>query len=104
MIIFATLIMQFSRYIVGNNKFDLTLNVIKIGIIVFTSFYLIGNFVPYYVGTDSFVYGASAVNLANGSWGISNELLQETGLLEFVPTQWVKTAQNKKNRKNDISI
>ena len=86
--------MQFSRYLVGKNKTDITLNVIKITIIVFTSIYLIGNFVPYYVGIDSLVYGASAVNLANGSWGISNELLKETGLWEFVPHQWVKTVHN----------
>jgi len=86
--------MQFSRYLVGKNKTDITLNVIKITIIVFTSIYLIGNFVPYYVGIDSLVYGASAVNLANGSWGISNELLKETGLWEFVPNQWVKTVHN----------
>jgi len=86
--------MQFSRYIVGKNKTDKTLNVIKITIIVFTSFYLIGNFAPYYMGVDSLVYGVSAVNLANGSWGIENELLQETGSLEFVPHQWIKTVQN----------
>jgi len=86
--------MQFSRYLVGKNKTDKTLNIIKIAIIVFTSFYLIGNFAPYYMGVDSLVYGVSAVNLANGTWGISNELLKETGLLEFVPHQWVKTVHN----------
>jgi len=89
-----TLIMEISKYPLVKNKTTLTLNVIKISIIIFTSIYLIGNFAPYYVGSDSLVYGVSSVNLANGSWGFTNELLQETGLWEFVPHQWVKTVHN----------
>jgi len=54
----------------------------------------LGNFFPYYWGADSLVYGISAINLANGSWEITNELLQETGKYEFVPNQWVRTVQN----------
>ena len=86
--------MEISKYPLVKNKTTLALNVIKISIIIFTSIYLIGNFAPYHMGSDSLLYGISSVNLANGSWGISNELLQETGSIEFVPPQWVKTVQN----------
>jgi len=70
------------------------LNIIKIAIIIFVSISLLGNFSPFYFGVDSLVYGLAAVNIANGSWEISNELLQETGSWDFVPDQWVKTEHN----------
>jgi len=70
------------------------LNIIKIAILIFVSISLLGNFSPFYFGADSLVYGLSAINIANGSWEISNELLQETGLWEFVPNQWIKTEHN----------
>jgi len=80
--------------LLGKNKPVLTINVIKIAIIVFIALFLLGNFGPYYWGADSLVYGISAINLANGSWEFTNELLQETGKYEFVPNQWVRTVQN----------
>ena len=80
--------------LLGKNEEVVTLNVIKIAIIVFIALFLLGNFFPYYWGADSLVYGISAINLANGSWEITNELLQETGKYEFVPNQWVRTVQN----------
>lgn len=73
---------------------DLILKIFKISIIIFVSIYLIGNIVPYFEGSDSFVYGITAIQLSQGSYGITNELLQNTGHWEFVPFQWVKTNQN----------
>ena len=66
----------------------------KITIIGFVSIWLIGNFNPFYAGSDSKLYGVSAIDLANGEFGFTNELLQETGKWEFIPFQYVKTIQN----------
>lgn len=73
---------------------NLILNTVKILIIIFVSISLIANFSPYYHGIDSFVYGISAIDLANGSYGFTNKFLQETGDWEFIPNQWVKTIHN----------
>ena len=70
------------------------INIIKIAIIIFVSISLLGNFSPFYFGSDSLVYGLAAINIANGSWGITNELLQETGSWDFTPSQWIKTEHN----------
>src|SRR3990172_2115616 len=70
------------------------LDAFKILIILFVGISILSNFIPYYEGADSLVYGISSRNLATGSWGFSNELLEETGKWEFVPNQWVKTIQN----------
>ncbi|MGI0056689.1 MAG: glycosyltransferase family 39 protein, partial [Nitrosarchaeum sp.] len=73
---------------------NVVLNTVKILIIIFVSISLIANFSPYYLGIDSFVYGISAIDLANGSYGFTNKFLQETGDWEFVPNQWAKTIHN----------
>jgi len=86
--------MEFFTYLVGRSNAVLTINVIKIAIIVFVSIILLGHFLPFYAGADSLIYGMSAINLANGSWEYTNKLLQETGKYEFVPYQWVRTVQN----------
>jgi len=70
---------------------DIIFIVTKITIIGFISIWLIGNFVPFYDGADSKVYGVSAIDLANGEFGFSNELLQQTGEWYFIPGQYVKT-------------
>jgi len=67
------------------------LDTLKIIILIIVSFALIANFYPYYEGWDSFVYGISAISLSQGSFGITNELLLETGNNEFVPNHWTKT-------------
>jgi len=66
-------------------------DILKIIILIIVSFALIANFYPYYEGWDSFVYGISAISLSQGSFGITNELLLETGNNEFVPNHWTKT-------------
>jgi hypothetical protein len=64
---------------------------LKIIIISLAAIYLIGNFNPFYEGTDSFLYGNIAINFSNGVFSISNELLEETGKSQFVGTNWLKT-------------
>src|SRR3989337_2628875 len=68
--------------------------VTKITIIGFVSIWFIGNFDPFYNGSDSKLYGVSAIDLANGNFGFTNELLQQTGKWEFIPGQYVKTVYN----------
>jgi len=64
---------------------------IKITIIVFASIALVGNFIPYYVGNDTLVYAATAINLADGSYGFTNELLKESDGEEFLPRVYAKS-------------
>jgi len=64
---------------------------IKITIIVFASIALVGNFIPYYIGNDTLVYAATAINLADGSYGFTNELLKESDGEEFLPRVYAKS-------------
>jgi hypothetical protein len=69
-------------------------DLIKISILVVVSFFLIGNFYPYWMGSDSYVYGITAINFVNGSYEYENEFLKETGNLDFVPYYWAITIDN----------
>jgi hypothetical protein len=75
-------------------KTDKILIIGKITIIAFVGIYLIGNFTPYFEGEDSFLYGITAKNFAEGKFSISNELLQEYGRDEFTGGNWLKTIDN----------
>jgi len=68
--------------------------ILKISIIVFVSYSLFANAIPYYEGADAYVYGISAIQLAQGNFGFTNQLLEETGNTKYVPQQWVKTISN----------
>jgi len=70
------------------------LSIIKIVIIVFASIFLIMHFVPYYFGADDKLYALTAIDLANGSFGLTNELMQKYDGAPFVPSQWVYTIHN----------
>jgi len=61
------------------------LDVLKIVIIIFVSFSLVANFVPFYSVVDSLVYAFTAISLTEGSYGITNELLEKTGDYRYVP-------------------
>jgi len=70
------------------------LDILKIGIIVFVSYSLFANAIPHYEGADAYVYGISAIQLVQGNFGFTNQLLEETGNSKYVPQQWVKTIFN----------
>ena len=72
-----------------NKKISL-LGIIKIGIIILTSVYLIGTFEPFYSGVDPYLIGLRAVDIAEGSYEFTNEFLQKD-LPGFLPNQHVKT-------------
>jgi len=78
----------------NSRKLIIILDLLKIIFIVFIAFSFLIQMSPYFFGNDSYFYGNSAIALANGKWGISNELLKETGLWEFVPWVYTKTIHN----------
>ena len=77
-----------------DHKLDRIVDLSKIFIIIFISVYLIGNFIPFYEGFDAYIFGITAINLSEGSFSITNELLKETGEWTFVPRHWSKTISN----------
>jgi len=87
--------MQFSKFLIGSNKYASILDSIKIIIIMIISVSLLAFFIPYYEGRDSLLYGGSAVALSQGYYGITNDLLKEYGGEPFVPNpSWIITFQN----------
>jgi len=70
------------------------LDVIKIGIVILVSFTLLTNIIPYYSGGDDYDIAIAGINLAKGSYGITNELWQKPGGYVFVPQHWYETEQD----------
>ena len=67
----------------------------KIIIIVLMSIFLVGFFNPFYeYPNNAKLYGYQSIVIANGNYEYENELLQDTGFWEFVPTPLVKTQHN----------
>lgn len=83
-----------NSFLVTISKSDQILKFAKIFIILFVSVYLFTNFIPYFEASDAYVFAGASLNLANGTYTITNELLQETGRWEFVPLHWTKTVFN----------
>jgi len=86
--------MEFISNFKIENKSHLILFFFKISIIIFMSISLLANFDPFYLGSDSYLYGISAMDLAEGKWGFTNEFLSDTESRDFVPVKWVKTIHN----------
>jgi len=71
------------------------LGVIKIGIIIFVSFSLLANFIPFYVNiADPIIYGFTSIDLTQGTYGISNELLEKTGDSMYLPKFYAKSVHD----------
>ena len=70
------------------------INILKIFIISFTAFYLIGSFIPFYEGDDASIFAFASINLSEGRYDVTNDLLKETGSWDFVPRHWTKTIYN----------
>lgn len=92
------------KQIASKPLFDKILTISKIVVIAYVSFYLMTNFIPYYEGADAYIFAISAINLSEGTYSISNELLQETGQWEFVPLHWTKTVFNTSVPNVDIGL
>jgi len=96
--------MNYLQKVKGEEKKSLIINIIKISLIMFVSFSLLGNFVPFFQAYDDISYGLSAILLANGSYGFSNQLLEETENSAFMPLEWVKTQYNTAIPKSSFGI
>lgn len=75
----------------SNWKKKYVIVIIKIAVISFFSFYLIDNPFPWYDGSDSTVYGITSIDLANGTYGFTNEFMQRFHGGPFIAGQWVST-------------
>ena len=54
------------------------INILKIFIISFTAFYLIGSFIPFYEGDDASIFAFASINLSEGRYDVTNDLLKPT--------------------------
>jgi len=81
-------------YFKNSSKLLLLLDLLKISFIIFIAFSLLAQVNPYYNSWDSYLYGITAIDLSKGEWGYSNELVQETGLWEFVSSTYVLSVDN----------
>jgi len=74
------------------NQKIFSFGIFKIVIIIFVSIYFIGGFVPFYEeGSDDYLYGVGAIDIANGSYEYTNEFLQNTEYNEFSSGPFIKT-------------
>lgn len=78
----------------SHKRIDFLIDATKFAIIIISAIYLFGNFTPFYEAEDAFLYGIESINLSEGIYSISNELLSETGRWEFVGENWRKTVHN----------
>jgi len=78
----------------GKEPIHLLVNLIKIGIIVFLAFSLLGNINPFYEGKDAYIHGIASINLSKGDIERENPLLKETGRNELVGDRWLLTDFN----------
>jgi len=73
------------------NKF---VNIAKILIILFASFSILGNFVPFFEGSNSYYYGIASILLIEDGATMSNPFLEKYQRDEFVVENWLLTQQN----------
>ncbi len=81
-------------------------DIVKIIIISMVAFYLIGGYSAYFetARADAYLYAVTTIDLFNGSFGFTNDLLQEEGSWDFVPYMWTKTNQNTAIPIGDVGI
>ena len=72
-----------------------SIGTIKIIIIILASVYLIGSFVPYYEGKDTYLYGSGGIDITKGSYEYTNDILQKSDFgYIFVAGPNIKTTHN----------
>jgi len=96
--------MLISEYLHKKSNQDFLIKITKIIILGFFSFSLISNAIPFYLGFDDVNYGITAINLSQGNFAITNELLQETGNSQFIPNSYVVTPNNTAISKSAVGI
>ena len=70
------------------------LKIIKIAIIVFISFSVLGHFIPFFEGSNSYHYGTASILLVEEGITKSNPLWEKYETDEFLVENWLLTDQN----------
>ena len=70
------------------------LKIIKIAIIVFISFSVLGHFIPFFEGSNSYHYGIASILLVEEGITKSNPLWEKYETDEFLVENWLLTDQN----------
>ena len=87
---------RLSLKLVYSNKINLSLFIIKTTILALFFLFLLVQVQPFGdISSDNAIASLEAINIVdNGSFGHTNELLQETSKWEFIPRQYDKTVHN----------
>jgi len=70
------------------------LKIAKITIIVFISFSVLGHFIPFFEGSNSYHYGIASILLTEEGVTKSNPFLEKYETNEFLVENWLRTDQN----------
>jgi len=73
---------------------NLLLNISKIAVIGFVSYFLVANIEPFYEGRDAYTHALASINFSHGQLERTNPLLQQTGQREFAGDRWLVTNFN----------
>jgi len=96
--------MQVSEYLGNKKNQDFLIKISKIIILGFVSFSLLSSAIPFYLGFDDVNYGILSINLSEGRYRLTNDLLQETGQSQFFPRAYVVTPDNSTVSKSSPGI
>jgi len=86
------------------NNLDVLIKVIKISILVYVGFSLFASAIPFYLGYDDITYGLVTINLSKGIFEITNDLFEETGHKQFIPSSYISTVSNTAIPKSSVGI
>ena len=79
----------------NSNKIEKkSIKIIKIIIILFISFSILGQFVPFFEGSNSYFYGIASVLFIEEGITKSNPFLEKHTTNEFLVENWLRTDQN----------
>jgi len=83
------------KYDKNSNKLEKNLvKITKITIIIFISFSILGQFVPFFEGSNSYFYGTASILFVEEGVTIPSPLLEKYETNEFLVENWLRTDQN----------
>ena len=78
-----------------HNKLEKNLvKITKIVIIVFISFSVLGQFVPFFEGSNSYFYGIASILFVDEGLTVTNPFLEKYETNEFLVENWLRTNEN----------
>ena len=83
------------KYVKNSNKLENSIiKIIKISIVLFISFSILGQFVPFFEGSNSYFYGMASILFIEEGITKSNPFLEKYETNEFLIENWLRTDQN----------